>query len=67
MDSSYTKFALKFLLIIGIIGFFVNLFIFIVIGDSDLFNLFLVAEIILLPLIFLAGILLNWLWDWLFK
>lgn len=67
MESSYTKTALKMLLVIGIIGFIINLFIFIVSGDPDLFNLFLVVEIIALPLIFLCGLFLKWFFDWLLK
>lgn len=67
MGSGYTKTALKMLLVIGIIGFIINLFIFIVSGDPDLFSLFLVAEIIALPLIYLFGLFLKWLFVWLMK
>ena len=58
---------MKMLLVIGIIGFIINLFIFIVSGDPDLFSLFLVAEIIALPLIYLFGLFLKWLFVWLMK
>lgn len=67
MESGYTKTALKMLLVIGIIGFIINLFIFIVSGDPDLFSLCLVAEIIALPLIYLFGLFLKWLFEWLMK
>ena len=67
MENDYLKTGLKFLLVAGIIGFIINLMIFIVSGDSDLFNLFLVVEIIALPLIFLCGLFLKWFFDWLLK
>ena len=67
MENGYLKTGLKFLLVAGIIGFIINLFIFIVSGDSDLFGLFLVVEIIALPLIFLCGLFLKWLFEWLLK
>lgn len=67
MESGYLKTGLKMLLVVGIIGFIINLFIFIVSGDSDLFGLFLVVEIIALPFIFLCGLFLKWLFEWLLK
>lgn len=67
MESGYTKTALKMLLVIGIIGFIITLFIFIVSGDPDLFTLFLVVEIIALPLIYLCGLFLKWLFGWFMK
>lgn len=67
MENGYLKTGLKFLLVAGIIGLVINLMIFIVSGDSDLFGLFLVVEIIALPLIFLCGLFLKWLFEWLLK
>lgn len=67
MERGYKKTALKMLLVIGIIGFIINLFIFIVSGDSDLFTLFLIMEIIALPLIYLCGLFMKWLFEWLLE
>lgn len=65
MMSGYSKTALKLLAVIGIVAFMINVLIFAVSEDSDIFNLFLVLEIISLPLIYLLGLFLKWFFEWL--
>lgn len=67
MMSGYSKTALKLLAVIGIVAFMINVLIFAVSEDSDIFNLFLVLEIISLPLIYLLGLFLKWFFEWLLK
>lgn len=67
MMSGYSKTALKLLAVIGIVGFMINVLIFAVSEDSDIFNFFLVLEIISLPLIYLLGLFLKWFFEWLLK
>lgn len=67
MMSGYSKTALKLLVVIGIVGFMINVLIFAVSEDSDIFNLFLILEIISLPLIYLLGLFLKWFFEWLLK
>lgn len=67
MMSGYSKTALKLLAVIGIVGFMINVLIFAVSEDSDIFNLFLILEIISLPLIYLLGLFLKWFFEWLLK
>lgn len=67
MGNLYDKTALKLLAVVGIAGFIINVLIFAVCEDPDLFNLFLILEIIALPLIYFGGLFLKWFFDWLLK